>query len=176
MKLKSNDLTVLFNTVNRLIERMNDNPHYDEEIKSLFSNAIPKMDMTKDEVEKHFRDRIRMTQMLSTKLQGWFEGFLNDHLKHTQPYQLFNENIIRNDVNPPLSVSLLKKIYSLKQSDKTIYNWIKKDKLIPSSNSGTRLYFKVDFEHLLRNKGIPIDREKVEEIIAVTDIGKSLNS
>lgn len=159
-------LNVFLNSAEKLINRMEKNGFYDSEIKSLFNNAIPKKDMTKKEVERHFKDKIRQSQMIATKLEGWLEGYIEDHLSKSTPNELMNEGITYPKNNAPLPIKTLKNLYGLKQTEKTIYNWIEADKLIPSSNSGTRLYYRIDFERLLNNKGMDFDRDRVEKLLS----------
>lgn len=176
MARKPNTLNSLFRAVEQLSERMQEDPYYDREIRRFFKESIPRQYMRSEEVEKYFQDKLVMTEMITTKLRGWLNGFLNDDLKNNSPNELLNENIYRPEYNPPLPVKLLKELYQLNQSERTIYNWINKDRLLPSSNSGTRLYYRVEFEHLLRNKGVDFDKDYVRKKIPnVTATMKKIN-
>lgn len=165
MARKPNTLNSLFKAVEQLSERMREDPYYDREIKRFFKESIPRQGMKNEDLESHFRDQIVKTEMIVPKLRGWLNGFLNDDLKNSSPNELLNENIYKPEYNPPLPVKLLKQLYQLKVSERTIYNWLDKDKVLPSSNSGTRLYYRVEFEHMLRNKGKDFDQDHVKSKI-----------
>tara|TARA_Y100000815_G_scaffold245584_1_gene244518 strand:- start:2572 stop:3150 length:579 start_codon:yes stop_codon:yes gene_type:complete len=165
MARKANTLQTLFKSVQALTERMKEDSSYDNEIRQFFKVSIPSQDMRNDELEKYLRDQIVMTEMIVPKLRGWLNGFIEKDLKGSTSNNLLNEDILEPGYNPPLPVKLLKQLYQLKESERTIYNWLDKDKVLPSSNSGTRLYHRVEFEHLLRNKGKDFDQDFVKKNI-----------
>lgn len=176
MARKANTLNSLFKSVQDLTERMKEDSSYDIEIRQFFKESIPRQDMKNEDLEKYLRDQIVMVEMIVPKLRGWFNGFIEEDLMKSTPNKMLNEKIIKPEFNPPLPVKLLKQLYQLKVSERTIYNWLDKDKLLPSSNSGTRLYYRVEFEHMLRNKGKDFDQDYVKKNLPdIDDIMKKMN-
>lgn len=165
MSRKPNTLNSLFKAVEKLTERMKENAYYDQEIRMFFKESIPRQDMKNEELEEYFKDQLTMTEMIVPKLRGWLNGFIEKDLIKSTSNNILNENIYKPEYNPPLPVPLLKQLYQINKSERTIYKWIEKDRLLPSSNSGTRLYYRVEFEHLLINKGVDFDKDYVRKKI-----------
>ncbi|MAM30270.1 MAG: hypothetical protein CMC13_14730 [Flavobacteriaceae bacterium] len=177
MKRKSSTLNEFFHSVDTLVEKMHEQPYYDEEIKNLFSRAIPKGDMTRNELEQYFKDNLAKSEIIVSKLKRWYQGYLDDDLSKYTPNQLLNEIIIEPEFNPPLSINELHKIYKVNKTTETLRNWVNANKLIPSAKGKPRLYYRVDFEHLLINKREEFNKESVNKyVISLKNASKNINT
>tara|TARA_R110002072_G_scaffold59514_1_gene151497 strand:- start:90502 stop:91044 length:543 start_codon:yes stop_codon:yes gene_type:complete len=167
MALRPYVLLNFFSAVNELSERFQESSKYDPEIRQVFINAITEEDLSKKELRTHFRDKIVATNIVTKKLQNWLEGFLDDDLVRSTPNESLNEKIYKPDINPNYSVPELLKIYKIDRSLKTVYDWVKKEKLVSTSVVRPHLYRRVDFEHMLNNKGVKFNDELVKKHISL---------
>ena len=174
---KPSTLNEFFHSVDTLIERMHEQPYYDEEIRNFFARAIPEGDMSRNELDQYFKDNLAKSEIIISKLKSWYQGFLDKDLSKYSPNQLLNEIIIEPEFNKPLAIDQLHKLYKVNKTTETLRNWIKQNKLIPSAKGKPSLYYRVDFEHLLINKGEEFDKESVNKYVnSLKNASKIINT
>lgn len=166
MALRPYTLLNFFSAVNELSDRFKKNAEYDAEIRQIFKEAVTERDLSKKELRTHLRNKIVATRIVTQKIENWLEGFLDDDLVRSTSDKALNETIYRPDINPNYSVPQLLKLYKIDRSLKTIYAWVKKEKLVSTSVVRPHLYRRVDFEHMLKNKGIKFNDELVKKHIS----------
>ena len=144
---------------------MHDNPYFDDEVKNFFIRAIPRSDMTKEELVIHFEDMIRQSHTITIKLGGWLDGFKNEYLKKHTPNDLLNKDVILPQYDLKLTVKQLLQVYDLEAYDSKVYRWLREEEVPKVNKSGNHMYYRVDFERMLNNKGCKFDKKRVEKLI-----------
>ncbi len=144
-------LADFYNNIDELDELINHDARFSQEIEHLFSEAIPRPDMTEEESIYYLKAQIVKLERVLPKLRSWSRAYIENVLPEATPNNLRNEVI-----NPPIGYTIkeLKSEFGLTYSYRTIYRWIEQERLRRTTQGSPLRVRKDAFRRMLIHKGI----------------------